>query len=650
MPFWWKRRNKWWRGRYRKFYKRRPTYKPRKRRLRRYKPRRTTRYRHRRRKKVRRKFKKLTLKQWQPKFITKCKVKGLQLFCLGAEGKQMLCFTEEKFSWTPPKIPGGGGFSAEQYTLQYLYNEWTDGNNYWTHSNATKDLVRYTGCKFTFYKHNKTDFLVNYSRKPVGTIDKYYYCNLHPKELLLRKRTKVVHRNTIKPNSKQYVKVRIKPPRTMQTNWYVQSDFANKPLLDLHVVACDLINSYISTVDNNQLVTSYALALQFYQHPNWGADTGTAMYRPFPTIATTLTPTVDGKKRAPLHFGGLNYKQSVSYEQGWFQTMLLRATELDEQDVLPITVVRYNPKQDTGHGNQIYIKHITQLNYNPPTVDTAILLGEKPLWQLLYGYISYCQKVKPTENILKSYVLCIISPFIFPFKQNEPHILIDSSFYQGKGPYDSDPTTEQKKLWYPTVEHQQKIINTIVETGPFIPKYGRDRESSWDLHGKYCFYFKWGGEETDEQDAFDPSKQITYAITHDLAEAIQISDPSQQIPSSIIHAWDYRRGLLTNTALKRIRENIPLDETLSTDSEPLPKKKKTNGIPVKTQETQEIQTCLQELFEESSFHTPEDQTQIIELIQQQHQQQQQLKRNLLHLIADLKKQQTSLKMKTGLLL
>lgn len=562
----------------------------------------------------------------------------------------MLCYTEEKFSWTPPKIPGGGGFSAEQYNLRYLYTEWVDGNNYWTHSNATKDLVRFTGSKFRFYKHNKTDFLIHYSRKPVSTIDKYYYCNLHPKELLLRKRTKVVHRNTIKPNSKQYVTVRIKPPRTMQTNWYVQSDFAEKPLLDLHVVAADLVNSYISTVDTNQLITSYALSLQFYQQPDWGANKGTIPWKPNAHTVQTLTPTVDGKLQKPISFAGLDYRQSVSYDKGWFQTLLLRATKLEEQDVLPIMAARYNPKMDVGHGNKVYLKHITQLNYAPPQSDKSTLLVDKPLWQLLYGYISYCQKIKPNEHILKEYIVCIISPYIFPQKTNEPHVLVDSSFIQGKGPYDSEPTTDQKQLWYPTVEHQQKILNTIVECGPFIPKYGRDRESSWDLHGKYCFYFKWGGEETDEQDAYDPSRQTKYAITHDLAEAIQISDPAQQIPSSIIHAWDYRRGLLTTTALKRIRENLPTDETLSTDSETPPKKKKTNGMPVKAQETQEIQNCLQELFEESSFHTPQDQTQIIQLIQQQHQQQQQLKRNLLHLISDLKKQQTSLKMKTGLLL
>lgn len=650
MPFWWQRRRKFWRGRWRQNYKRRfKTYRK-KRYFRRHKYRRPTRRRRRRRKKVRRKFKAIPLKQWQPKYIVKCTIRGLHLFLLGAEGRQFSCYTDEQFIWTPAKAPGGGGFSAESYSLQWLYNQYKEGRCYWSKSNSSKDLCRYTGCSFILYKHNKIDFLIYYTRKPTSKPDKYHYSNLHPFQLLLRKRTKVLHRTSIHPNSRIYKKIKIKPPRTLQNNWYAQSEFAEQQLVELNIVAVDLINSYISRVDTNQLITAYSLSTQFYPKPNWGhALAETTPWMPRPNQKRTLTPRYGAKEGQPITIPE-NYSGSISWDKGWFQKGLLLATSIKDQNVVPVIYLRYNPKIDDGHGNQIYVKHITQTDYLPPTSDKAVLLEDRPLWQLLFGYVSYLQKIKPHENILEDYILCIVSPAIYPFTKNIAHVPLDNNFINGKAPYEQELSAQMLKLWFPKLLHQQQFINSIVECGPYIPKLGRERESSWDLHGKYSFYFKWGGEDTDYQDAYDPSRQTNYAISNNLAEAIQVSDPSKQIPSTLPHAWDYRRGILTNTAIKRIRENLPTDETISTDSEPVQKKKKVlNSIPFYNQKEEEIQECLQELYKESTFQAPETEEQLINLIQEQQQQQNHLKRNLLYLIEELKKQQTKLKLKTGIL-
>nr|UHK06024.1 MAG: ORF1 [Torque teno midi virus] len=646
MPFWWQRRKKYWRGQYRPWYKRKYNTYRRKRRIRRYKHRRPTRRRRRRRRKVRRKKNTLTLRQWQPKFITRCKVKGTHLYLLGAEGRQMACYTDEQFTWTPAKAPGGGGFATEFYTLQWLYTQYKENLNYWSRSNSTKDLVRYTGCSFILYKHNKTDFLVYYSRKPEIRPDKYFYCNLHPTNLLLRKRCKILHRNSIHPNSKQYLKIKVKPPRTFQNNWYTQHEFADQPLVQLTVVAVDLINSYLSSVDTNQLITFKVINTQYFVAPDWGQKK--TSYSPNPNAVKKITPIYGTKEGQQITIPD-TYNGQVAYSTGWFQKALLTATKFKEQEVVPILYARYNPKIDDGHGNMVYLKHITQSNYAPPSTDKTVLLQDKPLWQLFFGYLSYCQKVKPHENILKDYIVVIISPAIYPFA-NQPVVMIDDNFVKGKAPYMQELDALMLKLWFPTVEHQQMTINTFVESGPFIPKYARDRESSWDLHGKYSFYFKWGGEDTNIQDAYDPSRQTEFAIVNNLAEAIQVSDPSKQIPSTLVHPWDYRRGIITTNALKRIREDLQSDETLSTDSEPIPKKKKIlNSAQFFNQKDQEIQECLQTLYKESTFQEPQTQEQIINLIQQQQEQQQQLKHNLLYLIEDLKQQQTKLKIKTGLL-
>ncbi len=47
------------------------------------------------------------------------------------------------------------------------------------------------------------------------------------------------------------------------------------------------------------------------------------------------------------------------------------------------------------------------------------------------------QKAKPHEEILQTYILCISSPAIYPFKTKDQfHVPIDSTFINGKGPYE----------------------------------------------------------------------------------------------------------------------------------------------------------------------------------------------------------------------
>nr|UHM26536.1 MAG: ORF1 [Torque teno midi virus] len=651
MPFYWRRRKRWW-WRNNRRYKTRRWGRYRNRRFRQRKRRRPARRRRRRRKKVRRKLKKIPVKQWQPQFITRCKIRGMQLFVLGAQGKQCLCYTDERYGWTPPKAPGGGGFSHELYTLQWLFHEYEEGNNVWTRSNATKDLLRYGGCKIKLFRHAKTDFIVYYNRDPQKELDKYQYCFCHPKELLLRKHTRILHSKQYKNYRKNYITIFIKPPRKLQTNWYFMSDFAPRPLLTLTIAAADLTYSYISCCDTNRLLSLYTINTQYYQHPNWGKNTGNIPFEPYSTVKKQFTVVYENGKTKEFNFNQRTYPTSVEYSTGWFQSDLLKAWQIKTQNVIPIGAMRYNPKVDDGKGNAIWLKHITQDNYDKPRTDKALILEELPLWQLLYGFLSYAQKAKPTENILTDYILCIQSPAIYPFTtQHDVHIPIDSTFINGKGPFEETLTAKQKELWFPTVQHQQQSINNIVMCGPFIPKYNRDRESTWDLHGFYNFYFKWGGDEIQNQEVNDPTKQVTYDTPNYLSEAIQISNPAQQLPTTLVHSWDIRRGLITPAAFRRIQQNLPIDETLSTAAEEPPKKKKkyNNAVPYQEQETKEIQECLQKLFEQDTYQEPQNQQELLQLIQQQQQQQQLLKYNLLQLIADLKSQQKKLQFHTGLL-
>ncbi len=176
---------RWYQRRNRKYKKRR--FRKRRRRW----PRRTARRRRRaRRKKVRRKKQKLFLQQWQPDTIRKCKIKGTGIHIIGGNGAQFNCFTPNRFNWTPPLMPGGGGFGVETYSLQHLYNEHKLQNNIWTQSNKNLELVRYTGCWFKFYRHETIDFIVQYSRQLPMSLEKYTYPDSHPNSLLHAKHKK----------------------------------------------------------------------------------------------------------------------------------------------------------------------------------------------------------------------------------------------------------------------------------------------------------------------------------------------------------------------------------------------------------------------------------------------------------------------------
>nr|UHM26060.1 MAG: ORF1 [Torque teno midi virus] len=655
MPFWWKRRRRPWWGRWRR---RRPLYK-RRRRRRRIPRRRTRRFtrrnRYRKRKKVRRKLSKLPLYQWQPQTINKCKIKGFTCNVNGTHGTQFLCYSDTRFDWVPPKAPGGGGFAYEKYTLQYLFREHELHRNIWTKSNHFLELARYTGCKFIFYRHPHVDFIVEYNLQyPMqANIESYMQC--HPAILMNAKHKRVIPSLLTKPHGSRKVKIKMKPPKLMLNKWFFQQHIAETGLVTIKSAACNLRYSFLGCCNTNQLVTFYALNNIFYSQAGWGNNKGgTQWYAPYHGVPSKLQNeqvTLYNNKKATLNVDGTTYDNSISYDKGWFQPTLLQTIAWTRQMVYPITAGRYNPTIDTGKGNMIWTKSILALNYDPPEHDFETVLEERPLWLMLYGFLSWLKKKKKDEGFFQNNYLVIRSPFIFPKRAGPPDwVPIDNNFYLGNAPFGEYLTSTAKARWYPTLEHQQESINAIVQSGPFIPKLDNQTYDTWELHSTYCFYFKWGGSQLPDQDTADPSTQQAYVVPDKLQQAIQVCDPQRQTKESILHSWDFRRGLLTKKALKRMYENLPINETLSTDTEQTPHKKhRGNAMPVIENQEEKIQTCLLSLFEENTCQEEEETQDLLQLINQQKQQQQLIKLNLLQLIADLKKKQQVIQLQTGIL-
>lgn len=558
--------------------------------------------------------------------------------------------------YVPPKSPSGGGFSAELFSLQYLYEEHKFHRNIWTKTNLFKDLCRYLKCTFTFYRHPERDFIVSYERQPPFPLNKFAYTAIHPQQMLLSKHKKLILSTLTKPNGKTKTRLTIKPPKQMITKWFFTHHFASYNLLLLKGTVADFRYSNLGCCNYSQQSNLFYLNLQFYRQVGWGntVATQTTPYQPFNTPSfQTINYTFKGQQKTTSWENPKTYNQSVSLNKGWFSVPILNATSFQPPNgALPIAVGRYNPATDDGYKNKLYLVSIVRTAIIQPT-DPVLFYENLPLWLMLYGYLNYVLQTKKDKRFLDTYYIVFECPSIYRYNttHTSPQIIpIDESMMLGLAAWKEDPTQTQQTQWYPTVLHQLETINQIVQTGPYIPKLDNQRNSTWELDYFYSFHFKWGGPEITDPTIINPHDLQDYDVPDHLKKAVQICNPRKQIPASYLHPWDSRRGFITQRALKRMSENQETDTDFYSDTGSTPKKKKraTAQMQHPDEENKEVKACLQALFEEPTCQ--EIQKEDLQLyIQQQQQQQFELKRNLLKLLTELKENQKILQLQTGIL-
>jgi len=567
----------------------------------------------------------------------------------------MQCYTTVKYDYVQPKVPYGGGFGAEIYTLKYLYEEYTLHNNIWTSSNVQKELCRYLRCRLTFFRHTTQDFIIAYDRQGPYTFNKYTYPSCHPHQMLLEKRKVILLSQASKPNGKYYKKIIIKPPKQMLSKWFFTKNFAPQTLFFLKATVANFRHSHLSGKNQNLLVNIVSLNPSFYHNGNWAQ--AASRYAPYSTIHLPLQyeykDKTGGTKTAILNPS--SYNEDVSYNKGFFSNPFVFATVIKTQSGAPTATIpliggRYNPTKDDGVGNQIYL-HSTLTESWPPKEDKSLLLEGIPLWLGLWGYYETVRTIKNTEY-LNSSVIVLKSDYIYAYPQQgagKLYIPIDIEYLQGKKPYDVPISDSEKARWYPDTRWQKKTINALVESGPFVPKLSDETYSTWELKYDYCFYFKWGGSHLPEAPIKDPNNLDTYNVPDTFKSTIQIINPEKQTTESIIHPWDVRRGLIKETALKRMCEHLETDSEFQPIAEGSPPKKKRKGAAFQNpqEEIQEIQSCLQNLCEQGTSQEQEQDLQ--QLILKQQEFQRNLKYNILKLIFDLKDKQKQLQLQTGLL-
>lgn len=541
-----------------------------------------------------------------------------------------------------------------------MYEEYTFHNNIWTASNILKDLVRFLYCKFTFYRHKNIDFIAAYNRQLPDQLTKYTFPGCHPHQLLMQKHKKVIFSLQSKPHGRYTKKMFIKPPKQMLSKWFFTKPFSKFPLVLIKAAACSFTHAYLSATNENMLVNIASINPTFYQDVDWDQNKSHA-YKPYQNISENIQVEYKDNRGTTqtlaMKPAFANYNASVNRTGGWFDPRVLQATRLTNLGthpaVLPTIAGRYNPAKDDGVGNEIYVTSTLAGGWDLPRSDKNLVITGMPLWLGLYGFKSFIETYKNKEYI-KSSLIVIKSPAIVCAAQIgacDRYAPIDIDYIKGNKPYEQPIFPSEQSRWTPNITWQLKSLNALVESGPYIPKLSEERQSTWELKYHYLFCFKWGGIQAHDPTIKDPEDLPTYDVPDSMQKRIQIVNPENQAPETIIHPWDYRRGYIKERALKRMCENQSTDTEFEPSTEYHPKKKRQRmgaALQYHNQEEEEIQACLQELCKKNTFQESEETQTLQQLIQQQQQQQEQLRYNILKLLMELKDKQSQLQLQTGM--
>ena len=140
-------------------------------------------------------------------------------------GNNLNCYLE---STAPHKVPGGGGFSINNFNLNMLYEQHLVAQNWWTTGNENMPLIRYLYCKITCYREENVDYLFCYNNSFPMNASKLTYLSTHPQAMLLNKHTRIIKCKRNNRNRKPYRVIKIRPPSQMQNQWYFQKDKETK--------------------------------------------------------------------------------------------------------------------------------------------------------------------------------------------------------------------------------------------------------------------------------------------------------------------------------------------------------------------------------------------------------------------------------------
>nr|UGV44946.1 MAG: ORF1 [Torque teno virus] len=237
------------------------------------------------------------------------------------------------------------------------------------------------------------------------------------------------------------------------------------------------------------------------------------------------------------------------------------------------TEIIYNPYTDKGTGNRIWVDALTKTDNIYKPGQSKCLLENMPLWTLVFGYTDWIKKELNDWSAAYNYRLLMISPYTYPAlaqPDNKDYGFVCFSYNFGSGQMPDGSLYcpfHFRTKWYPTLFHQQAVMEDIAKAGPFAPKTPKP---STQLVMKYQFTFNWGGNPIFEQIVRDPCTQPTYELPGggNLPGRIQVINPKLLGPNYSFRSFDIRRGQFSTKSIKRMSEQPETSEFLFPEKRP----------------------------------------------------------------------------------
>nr|UGV43294.1 MAG: ORF1 [Torque teno virus] len=264
----------------------------------------------------------------------------------------------------------------------------------------------------------------------------------------------------------------------------------------------------------------------------------------------------------------------LEYHAGMYSSIFLGPGRSNWEQKGPYTDICYNPYMDKGKGNHVWLDWISKNDSNLEEKRAKVHIADIPLWQALFGYTEYAKKVTGDESLEDNARLTLICPYCKPMLYNwqnplQGFIPYGRNFGLGRMPNgDTVPPIRLRVAWYPSLRHQQQVIEAITQSGPF--SYHCDYKSA-TLNVKYKFKWLWGGNPISHQIVRNPCKDGQGYPPGRKPRSIQVTDPKYNAPEYTLHSWDYRRGFYGEAVIKRMLQQ-PTPNELYPSAPKRPKK------------------------------------------------------------------------------
>nr|UGV34240.1 MAG: ORF1 [TTV-like mini virus] len=612
-------------------------------------------WRRRRRYTVRRKLKKITVKQFQPRTIRKCIIKGLHPLFMANHQRLTNNLTQWLYSIAPEHFPSGGGFSITQYTLGGLYELHQKLENWWTNTNCNLPLVRYLGGSFKLYRQWEADYVFSYLTCFPMKSTHAMYMQCQPSMLMMTKNSVLVKCMKEYRGKKNYKLVRFRPPEQMNTKWYFQHDLCQVPLIVTMCSAASFTRYNLSAQGISTSIGFSCLNTKLFVYHNF-QNWPTSGYQPkdgfyLYGLKNGSHTVQDSEAKELVYLGapgiykegdtiGDQHSQSTQWSdtqknyftrhQNWgnpFHPMWLAEngprlltsnispanffaqfttpnTKLNakmQQFTDPLVYsCRYCPNADTGEGNKIYlVPNIRdQTTWEPLNNENLIATGF-PLWTLAFGWIDWQKQQREAQQIDINYITVIVTPFINP--KLPYYVVLDSNFLNytdgGQSPYIKQLNDADRTHYYPKGTFQIQTLNEIGSSGPGIIKL--PGTISCEAHLEYKFRFKFGGCLAPMDKVCNPCDQPKYPIPDNNNETTSLQNPATP-PETFLWHFDERRGQITEKAAKRLKtctdiKELVLPTTGTSLQLPAASHQETSTSESETTSEEEDQTLLQQL-------------------------------------------------------